>query len=51
MLAITSEERTGEGMKGMARPGVDQGVVVVILSVRGDSVFHVFDRAREGCPL
>jgi hypothetical protein len=25
MWAITSEERTGEGMKGMAGPGVDQG--------------------------
>ena len=49
MSAITrSEERSRrEGRKGM---GWTRDKVVMILSVRGDSVFRVFDRDREGRP-
>ena len=49
MSAITrSEERSRrEGRKGK---GWTREKVVMILSVRGDSVFHVFDRDRKDCP-
>jgi len=49
MSAITrSEERSQRvGRKGK---GWTRGKVAMILSVRDDSVFCVFDRDREGCP-